>query len=73
MKNEVWSILGAVWGALLLVFGLFYPPLWIVYVLATISLVQPARTRSFGIGMTCALLAVGAFAVVRLSLDSFAG
>ena len=66
----MWSVLGAVVGAALLAFGVVYPPLWIVYVLATLSLLQPARTRSFGIGMATALLAVGAFAAVRLWLDS---
>ncbi|MCM3894276.1 MULTISPECIES: hypothetical protein [Gordonia] len=70
MRDEVWAALGAVWGALLLAFGVVYPPLWIVYVLAILSLLQPARTRSFGIGMATALLALGVFAAVRLSLDA---
>ena len=70
MRAEVWSLLGAAVGSLLLACGLASPLSWVLYLLATLGLVQPSRTRSFGVGMATALLAVGAFAVVRLLLNS---
>lgn len=69
MKPQIQAIAGATIGSAFLVIGLIAPILWALYVIVAIGLVQPARTRSFGIGLWTALLAVTAFVVARLLLD----
>lgn len=69
MKNQFNASAGALLGAsLLLIFGVLGPILWALYLAVAIGLVQPRRTRSFGIGMWTALLAVATYIAVRSTL-----
>lgn len=69
MSRQVWASAGAAFGVVLLILGsagLFF---WVLYLWLAIGLVQPSRTRSFGIGLWTALLGAAAFVAVRLLLS----